>query len=64
MIQLENDLLTILRLRAKFRTSDLDDTEARQLADLEQALSRVAAMPIIALLGRPDFAARLWPIIR
>lgn len=64
MIQLENDLLHLLRLRAKFRTSDLDDTEARQLADLEQALSRVAAMPIIDLLSRPDFASGVWHLIR
>ena len=63
-MDLESTLLSLLRLRSKSRTSDLDDTEARQLADLEQALSRVAAMPIIALLDRPDFASRLWPIIR
>jgi hypothetical protein len=63
-MDLESTLLSLLRLRAKSRTSDLDDTEARQLADLEQALSRVAAMPIVNLLSRPDFASRIWHLIR
>ena len=63
-MELENLLFDLLKLRNHARGNHLTPDQERRMGELEHAIAPFSPMSIIALIGRPDFASRIWSFIR
>jgi hypothetical protein len=64
MESLESNLLALLKLRQKSRSTELTDDESARLAALELEIGKYSGKAVLDALTRPGVPGTVWPLVR